>query len=286
MDEPDLGQAVLALVRERGRLFLFHFPPTESPGRELAACLRGPWWAANPCPARGEEHARSSPCLCSPPPRSPAWLPRTGSDSGPLPRGGHRHPPSGAVLGRGGRRAGREVRGGGGGSCWEEEPSHGGRGSPCSLCLSSASNPRWISRPSSPSCFSPHCFPGHPFASLPPSTPAFGAWALHRRPGIAGGAPEPSLSSRGLLTCPCPATPFAALGHGCGLRPRWASPCGCGQPCPARGARLNTPGMVLRGSLSALSSKTHTPGSGAPASRDTLGLLWLPALLPASRVAM
>lgn len=35
------GQAVFALVREREKLFLFRFPPTESPGRELASC-RGP----------------------------------------------------------------------------------------------------------------------------------------------------------------------------------------------------------------------------------------------------
>lgn len=35
------GQAVSALVREQGRLFLFHFPPMESPERELAVCLGG-----------------------------------------------------------------------------------------------------------------------------------------------------------------------------------------------------------------------------------------------------
>lgn len=36
------GRAMFALVREREKLFLFRFPPTESPGRELAACLGGP----------------------------------------------------------------------------------------------------------------------------------------------------------------------------------------------------------------------------------------------------
>lgn len=35
------GQAASAWVREQGRIFFFHFPPTESTGRELAVCPGG-----------------------------------------------------------------------------------------------------------------------------------------------------------------------------------------------------------------------------------------------------
>lgn len=36
------GRAMFVLVREWEKLFLFHFPPTESSGRELAACRGDP----------------------------------------------------------------------------------------------------------------------------------------------------------------------------------------------------------------------------------------------------
>lgn len=302
------GQAVSAWVWEQGRIFIFHFPPTESTGRELAVCpwagrLRGamssfplprdPWscgLGAQLCP----DITRLLPTLL-PGVLAQALHPQTPT---PAPQ---RVPglPQGAAGLEG--KCGAE----GEGSCREEEPPHSG--GDVALPISPPHPPHLKHPPDlqneQPSCLPSHSF-GTPLHFLLPCPSQLLALrhspALHRSQWV---PPNPVVLPKASLPCPCPSHALAPPLLPPGMAAAWLVaeighlPAAAGGPFlpaallagraarhPGQGCgRLWVPGSGCGGSGCPVLGGA---ASGAPAGADAPVLLLLPALQRVSRAAM
>lgn len=258
------------LVREPGRLFLFRFPPTKSPGRDLAACPEGgpgrPRGDLEPLPLpRGPPELWAQLIRHSPPSHPTAWGPRTGSVPQPLPHSpGPRYAGGAAGLEGSAGRTGRELPGRGTvpAGRWAVSPL----GSPP---LWELGHPLAFQGPQGV----PQTQPASPRASCPGRAPAPASPPRGHGCGRARGRDRASAASRGQ---PLPARSAGLASRDPGQGPAGGSGC----PVPGRGGRgavpqlagtpRGCPGFLLcstnpAGTLSAPGAQTEAAEGGSRA---------------------